>query len=281
MRRPFVRADAAGDMTAVVDTDSWAGLTEEVALAAMLAPDNVAGVRDVFATISTDPVWTPVVLRQLDGGRLDLRLAIAWLARQIEPDSYLEVGVRRGFSAAVLGAVRPDATMFGFDMWMHDYAGAPNPGPAFVRSELERVGYRGNATFIDGDSHRTLPLFFGVERYPLLARLRGQAVRAPAEDFDMILVDGDHSIEGAYRDLCDVIGHVRVGGALVFDDIAPDLTEFDDAGRLAIQQELGPDPHGRGGLLGVWHAVRDEHPEFRFFEFTRDAPGVAFAIRMR
>jgi len=38
--------------------------------------------------------------------------------------------------------------------------------------------------------------------------------------FDLITVDGDHSEEGAFDDLLNVIPHLNVGGILVFDDIA-------------------------------------------------------------
>jgi hypothetical protein len=265
----------------MVDLAYWEALTADEARAGMLSARNVDRVVGIFGTLTPDPVYTPLIVDTVRAGRLDLRLAMAWLAERIQSDRYLEIGVRRGFSAATVAAVRPDVSIYAFDLWVRDYVGVENPGPRFVREELARVGFRGVVTFVDGDSHITLPQFFGERPYPRWDRLRGRAVAAPAWDFDMILVDGDHSIEGAYRDLKDVIGHVRVGGALVFDDIAPDLSQFDEAGLQAIADELGPDPRGLGGLLGVWHAIRDEHPEFRFFEFVQDAPGVAFAIRMR
>ena len=259
----------------------WEALTADEARAAMLSVDIVERVVDVFGTLTPDPIYTPIILDKVRAGRLDLRLAMAWLAERIEPDRYLEIGVRRGFSAATVAAVMPDVSIYAFDLWVRDYVGVENPGPRFVREELARVGFRGAVTFVDGDSHVTLPRFFGERPYPLWDRLRGRAVAAPARGFDIVLVDGDHSIEGAYRDLSDVLEHIRVGGAIVFDDIAPDLSQFDEAGLRAIEEELGPDPRGLGGLHGVWRAVQSEHPEFRCFEFLADSPGVAFGIRMR
>ena len=35
----------------------------------------------------------------------------------------------------------------------------------------------------------------------------------------MITVDGDHTNLGAAQDLADVIPHVAIGGALIFDDV--------------------------------------------------------------
>jgi predicted O-methyltransferase YrrM len=264
----------------MVDLAYWQALTADQARAAMLSAGNVERVVGVFGALTPDPVFTPLIVDRIRAGVLDLRLAMAWLADRIESDRYLEIGVRRGFSSATVAAVRPHVSIHAFDLWVRDYVGVANPGPRFVREELARVGFRGVVTFVDGDSHRTLPRFFGAKSYPLSDRLLGRAVVAPARDFDLVLVDGDHSIEGAYRDLSDVLGHIRVGGAIVFDDIAPDLSQFDEAGLRAIARELGPDPHGRRGLLGVWRAIQQEHREFRYFEFTDDSPGLAFGIRM-
>jgi hypothetical protein len=113
----------------------------------------------------------------------------------------------------------------------------------------------------------------------MLDRLRGRDLAAPADGFDMVLVDGDHSIQGAYQDLSDVIGHIKIGGAIVFDDIAPNLSQFNEQELEAIRRELGPDPRGLGGLHGVWRAVQSEHSNFRYFEYTEDSPGLAFGIR--
>ncbi len=260
--------------------DYWRDLTPEAALSEMLDDKNRCVTLEVFDQLTTDPVFTAMIRTSIEAGRLDLRLAIAWLARMIEPDRYLEIGVRRGFSMSTLAAIRPHARIFGFDMWVEDYVGVSNPGVEFVRGELNRVGYRGNAQFVSGNSHETLPVFFGRGKPRLWERILGQPVTSRG-DLDMILVDGDHSILGAYRDLCDVMPHVRVGGAVIFDDIAPDLSGFDEAGIQAVRDELGDDPHGWGGLLGVWHAIQSDFPNYRYFEFTQDSPGVAFAIRMK
>jgi len=177
--------------------DFWSAVSPEQALAAMLADDNVRRVEHVLLKLTPDPVYTPMILEAIRSGRLDLRLAVAWLASLLEVDLYLEVGARRGFSTAVVGAARSDASIYVFDMWVRNYVGVPNPGPRFVRSELERVGFKGDAHFINGNSHTTLPRFFGDSRYPAIDRILRRDTSAPNRDFDMVLIDGDHSIEGA------------------------------------------------------------------------------------
>jgi predicted O-methyltransferase YrrM len=90
-------------------------------------------------------------------------------------------------------------------MFIEGYAGMDNPGPALVRSELARVDFRGGLEFVLGDSHKVLPAYFREH---------------PEVYFDLITVDGDHSEAGARADLATVLPRLKVGGALVFDDIA-------------------------------------------------------------
>lgn len=134
----------------------------------------------------------------------DLTTVLWAAATLIRPTSYLEIGVRRGRSAAVVAAMCPDCAIFGFDLWMPDYAGAPNPGPEFVQKELSAVGHRGSLELMSGDSRKLVPSFLQ---------------QRPSLFFDLITVDGDHSVLGAASDLANVLPRLKVGGIIVFDDI--------------------------------------------------------------
>jgi predicted O-methyltransferase YrrM len=134
----------------------------------------------------------------------DIVTALLGLGALLQPKRYLEIGVRRGRSAAAVASVAPACDFCLFDRWTANYAGIDNPGPEFVQEELARLGHHGDREFVNGDSHKTLPAFF--EKHPDIA-------------FDLITVDGDHSAEGAARDLADVLPHLAIGGAVVFDDI--------------------------------------------------------------
>ncbi len=118
-----------------------------------------------------------------------------------------------------------------------------NPGPSFVESELKKAGFRGAATFIDGDSHQTLPAFFA---------------RNPDAAFDLITVDGDHSEIGAARDLCDVLPRLAVGGTVVFDDIS---------------HPAHPE------LNRVWKTLVADDQRFSTFSYREAGYGVGFAVR--
>ena len=164
-------------------------------------------------------------------------------AKTLHPANYLEIGVRRGRSVCTVVRGCPSVNVVAFDMWVENYAGMENPGPEFVQAEMKKHGFTGDVNFVNGDSHETIPRYFAD---------------FPEMTFDLITVDGDHSEEGAFADLCTVIPRLALGGILVFDDIAhPDH------------------PY----LLNVWRRALGKFPMLSGYEFTEIGYGVAFAIR--
>jgi predicted O-methyltransferase YrrM len=160
----------------------------------------------------------------------------------VRPKAYLEIGVRRGRSAAVVGALCPECAIYGFDLWIEGYAGYENPGPDFVRGELRKAGHTGDVTLVSGDSRTTVPEF--LAQHPRLF-------------FDVINVDGDHSVAGASRDLTNVLPRLKIGGVIVFDDIvsAPEL-------------------------MRVWRWFVQEDDRYRAWEFRDAGAGVGVAVRV-
>lgn len=161
----------------------------------------------------------------------------------LEPSSYLEIGVRRGRSMAVVSGVAPDCSIIGVDMWMEGYAGMENPGPAHVEGQLAEAGFGGAVEFLTGNSHEVLPALF-KER--------------PELSFDLITVDGDHSPRGARRDLLDVLPRLRVGGALVFDD---------------LRHPAHPQLHD------VWQKTVVSQRRYSTWQFDEVGYGIAVAVR--
>lgn len=256
----------------------WRSVDPRALFQQMLDNENRHFVQMTLQSLSPDPVWKDQILAQVVSSRPELRSVLAWLAREMQPRTYLEIGVRRGFSMAMVAARCPTADIFGFDLWVRGYAGVENPGPRFVRTELRRVGHRGGLYLMGGNSHRTLPAFFGHDPAPLADRIRiGMTVRHRPATFDLMTVDGDHSLRGAYRDLMDAMPHCAIGGVVVFDDIAPDADRVPAA---ALEAERGPDPHGWHDLRGVWTAIQSRFPGFRFFDYVEAPPGVGLAVRL-
>lgn len=173
----------------------------------------------------------------------DLLTFLASASEILQPRNFLEIGVRRGRSAAIVAAACPTCDIYGFDMWMVDYAGMPNPGPQFVTDELQRIGHRGKIELVSGDSHTTVPAFFAAN---------------PQAKFDLINVDGDHSPDGAQADLECVLPYVDLGGMLLLDDITHPQHRY---------------------LEDVWDQVVGSNPDFVSYKYRELGYGVAVGIR--
>jgi len=212
--------------------------------------DRIIGFHNLLATdeyVAYLDVWYKECLSRF--GKhwfyLDIVNVLFAASKTLAPRNYLEIGVRRGRSVCTVARGNPSVNIFAFDMWQVNYAGMENPGPDFVSAELKKHGHTGRLSFVNGNSHETLPQFFRQN---------------PGLELDMITVDGDHSEQGALQDLEDVIPHLAIGGVLVFDDIAHPAHPF---------------------LLKVWKTAIGRHPELSSFEFVESGYGVAFAIRNR
>jgi hypothetical protein len=74
-----------------------------------------------------------------DWSYLDILNILVACSELIQPRTYLEIGVRRGRSIAMVTSATPKADLYGFDIWAANYAGMENPGPEFVESELRKI----------------------------------------------------------------------------------------------------------------------------------------------
>ena len=176
-------------------------------------------------------------------GYLDLLTVMQAAVDLLKPRRFLEIGVRRGRSMAIVGRGAPDCAIVGFDLWMADYAGMPNPGPDFVRQEIQSLGHCGPLELISGDSHQTVPEFLAAQ---------------PDLLFDIINVDGDHSEAGAKGDLLTVLPRLAVGGMLVMDDIAHPQHRY---------------------LETIWDECVGSRAEYTTFKYRDLGYGVALAVR--
>jgi predicted O-methyltransferase YrrM len=204
---------------------------------------------DTFALMEPSVHMTLDVFRQIaEPERSDytsVRTVLGAFTEMAGPGTYLEIGTRRGHSLCMVArcALVP-LDIYGFDLWIPDYAGEANPGIEFIKKELKKVNFTGRANFFSGDSKQTIPMFFRQTSSP--------------RDIDLTFVDGDHSDAGARTDLVNVVGHVSVGGLLVFDDITHP---------------------SHSGLRGVWHDLMDHRPNFELRESTKYEYGWAIAQR--
>jgi len=214
-------------------------------------PETIKGVRRILDQLEPDQ-YVDYLKAYLDEGvsrfganwkLLEIMNVLYAATTLIQPRRYLEIGVRRGRSMAMVLANCRDVEAVGFDMWMKDYAGMENPGADFVKKEMKKIAPLARVQLIDGDSHRTIPEFF----------------RANLETmFDLITVDGDHSEKGALQDLRDVLPRLSMGGVIVFDDISHPQHSY---------------------LLNTWRKAVAEDGGLASHEFTELGYGVALAVR--
>lgn len=109
---------------------------------------------------------------------------------QYQPKSYLEIGTREGDSLQqVIKSSKNLNEIYMCDMWGSTYGGTGRSNHNHIDSLIADLNYTGKARFLDGDSKVKIPeLHTKYDSY-----------------FDLILVDGDHSAEGGYIDLKNVL----------------------------------------------------------------------------
>ena len=113
---------------------------------------------------------------------------------------YLEVGCREGDSLRQIVANSPVLERIVVcDMWGPMYGGTGRGGHDHIDAMLNGFAYTGERLFLDGDSKELVPTL--------------------RKEFDLVLVDGDHSSAGALADLTNCWPLVESGGQLVFHDI--------------------------------------------------------------
>lgn len=246
--RPFSLASESG-----CGADSWGrvSLVPETLAARASRPETWRSIISFHHELAhdayvryTDRYYRDAMERYGDDWKFwDIINVLYAAADLLKPRNYLEIGVRRGRSACTVVHACPDVDITAFDMWVAGYGDMNNPGPDFVRSELERHGHRGSLQFVDGNSHETLPRYLREN---------------PATTWDLMTVDGDHSEAGAEQDLMDALPRLSVGGVVVFDDISHPAHPY---------------------LLGVWRRVAARFPWLSTFEWGQAGYGIAFGIR--
>jgi hypothetical protein len=127
-----------------------------------------------------------------------LHATLRFLAEDVR--DYLEIGCREGDSLreVVLHAPALKRVVI-CDLWGSDYGGTGRGGHEHIDKLLDDLGYTGERVFLDGDSRETVPTMLRM--------------------FDLVLVDGDHSDEGARADLTNAWPLVVSGGTLLFHDV--------------------------------------------------------------
>jgi predicted O-methyltransferase YrrM len=252
--RPFPLPRYRSDTPWIGGDDPWRPFlppTAQTLGAAAMSPETAAFVDGVLEKLTPSELngaqrFYYHVGRERYGAHwrfADLLMGLRAAAALVPPSSYLEIGVWRGRSAAVVATTAPACDIYGFDLWLPEYAGAENPGPDFVRQELSAAGHRGKLVLVSGDSRRTLPPF--LDQHPDLF-------------FDLITIDGAKSLDAVASDFAHALPRLKVGGVLLSDDVAVFPL-----------------------IRRVWNKVIARDARYERWEFSSRGFGVAAAVRCR
>lgn len=167
---------------------------------------------------TVDPIWRTIVAaipsRHITPAMCDTafgarRSLMTYAARhpRYPPLRYLEIGCRMGHSLAAVLLSNHTATAVVIDAWIPDYAGEPNTKQLTIdRLHSLGIDVTNRVRFIDGSSR------------DILSRVPSSLLDDGDGTFDLILVDGDHTPDGARFDLLNTLPRLAVNGLLVFDD---------------------------------------------------------------
>jgi hypothetical protein len=116
---------------------------------------------------------------------------------------YLEIGVQEGDSLRIAIEHGDLEWITLCDTWGDTYGGTNRGGHGHINDILEEVGFDpGMCEFLDGDSKLLIPTLI-----------------PHTTPYDLILIDGDHSLLGCLTDMENCWQLLRPGGIMIVDDI--------------------------------------------------------------
>lgn len=129
-----------------------------------------------------------------------LYITLQDICAQLNPESYLEVGTREGCSLQTVVQYSPRLSkIVCCDTWESENYGSGRGSHSHISVLLDQLGYTGIRSFLDGDSTVLLPWL--------------------NEQFDLILIDGNHTDTYAERDAREGWRLLKPSGVLIMDDI--------------------------------------------------------------
>ena len=120
-----------------------------------------------------------------------------------KPKNYLEIGVNEGKSMSMVVRNTNLKRLVLCDNWGGTYGGRGRGNHSHIEPMLKKLDYKGEVRFLDGDSRILIPDF----------------IKENQPEFDLVLVDGDHSYNTAWLDLMNAWKLVKKGGYIIMDDL--------------------------------------------------------------
>ena len=126
---------------------------------------------------------------------------LTWYTKNYLPKKYLEIGIRKGYTAALIGFLNNSIEIYGIDEWNSNERDKYDQSPGFTSSLLKRNNFRGYARFVTGD------------KYTAFERLKKSFIGKMSFDLILFRVDifGDKSI----TQLKEIMKFLGDNGALI------------------------------------------------------------------
>ena len=193
-------------------------------------PDELNGFEDLAFLFSSNQLHHAIISMTVHEGAYLFRLA-----HSLPGATIAEIGRSKGGSTLLLAsAMQRDAHLVSYDL--HVKATAGRESDAELREALSRYGLADRVELVVADS-RT----------------------AEGPSVDLLLVDGDHSYEGASSDWKAWRDRVKPGGHVVFHDAVPDGLARPHEGVVRLMEEVRRDEPAfahRGGAGTLAHFQR-------------------------
>jgi len=127
--------------------------------------------------------------------------SLPWYTKNYLPKKYLEFGIRKGYTSALVAFLNHSVEIYGIDEWNSNEGNKYNRSPEFTSLLLERNNFQGFAQFVTGD------------KYTALKRLNQSFIGNMSFDLILFRVDifGDKSID----QLKETMKFLSDNGALV------------------------------------------------------------------
>ena len=124
-----------------------------------------------------------------------------WYTKNYLPKKYLEFGIGKGYTSALIAFLNHSVEIYGIDEWNSNEGNRYGQSPVFTSSLLKRNNFQGFAQFVTGD------------KYTAFKRLKQSFIGNVSFDLVLFRVDifGDKSID----QLKEIINFLEDNGALV------------------------------------------------------------------
>lgn len=192
-------------------------------------PDTLLGFEDLAFLFSSHQLHHAVISMAIDEAAY-----LFTLARSLPAATIAEIGRSKGGSTLLLAVAGDEEShVWSYDLHVKQTAGADSD--AELLSVLDRYDLSHHVTLVVGDSRIAQP---------------------PPRPCDLVLIDGDHSYEGARADYERWRGLTRPGGHILFHDAVElgDLSvAHEDVARLISEIERDPRLVRRGGAGTLAH----------------------------